>query len=624
MPAHHIVRSVVMSPLAPQLEESDPSAPAEIRTPPQTLGEMVLDASRRHSGIALEYPRDGRRAYISYPELGAISTEIARGLIGLGIAPGERVAIIGLTSAEWTLADCGAMCAGAVVTPIYHTNSPEECAYVLEHSGARVLFCENLVQAAKIEEIRDRCPALEYVILLDNAAAGDLTLDALRARGAEVPPATVVERLVQIDPDEVATLVYTSGTTGPPKGCMLTHENFLSTTRMYAEQLNFRGDHTIYQFLPLAHVLARVAQAAALSVGARVIYWSGDASKIIDDLAECEPTHFPAVPRIYEKVHGAVLGRLHDAPRAQRTLFQWALARGRVVRPHLRDGRLPGLVDDLQYRLADQLVLAKVRRLFGSKLQMAMVGAAPIGRELLEFFDACGVLVLEGYGLTESCAAGTVNTLDAVRLGTVGKPLPGVEAVIAPDGEILLRGPNVFKGYYRNPEATDEVLTNEGWLHTGDLGAVSEDGFLSITGRKKDLIITSSGKNITPVNIENLLRESRYITEAVVFGDRRPYLVAILTLDRDEATKLAERLGLNPDPMTMAGDLRVQAEIQREVDAVNAKLARIEQIKRFAILDHDLTQAEGELTPTLKVKRAAVYEKYAEVLVGLYGPAPEA
>jgi long-chain acyl-CoA synthetase len=284
----------------------------------------------------------------------------------------------------------------------------------------------------------------------------------------------------------------------------------------------------------------------------------------------------------------------------------------------LRARRQPDLLTDLQYRVADRLVLSKVRHVFGQSLELAMVGAAPIAAELLQFFDACGVLVLEGYGLTESCAAGTINTADAVRFGTVGKALPGVEVVIADDGEILIRGPLIFKGYYKDAAATAEVLSPDGWLHTGDLGELSDDGFLSITGRKKDIIITSSGKNVTPVNIESELRDSRYITEAVVYGDRRQYLVAMLTLDRDEAAKLAGRLGIAADPETIAGDPRVHAELQREVDRVNEKFARIEQIKRFAILDHDLTQAAGELTPTLKVKRAVVYEKYADLFAGLY------
>jgi long-chain acyl-CoA synthetase len=598
----------------PELAESG----APRRAPARTMGQLVLDSASRHAGIALQFQRDGRPAYVSYDELGTISSEIARGLMATGVELGDRVAILGLTSADWTLADCGAQCAGAVVTPIYHTNSPDECAYVLADSGAKLIFCEDVAQAAKIEQIRERCPALEHIVLFDRADGRTETLDDLRRRGAEIRPEAVRERLAEVGEQDVATLVYTSGTTGPPKGCMLSHGNLLATTRMYAQQLRLADTHSLYQFLPLAHVLARVAQTVALSVGARLIYWSGDPAKIIDELGATDPTHFPAVPRIYEKLHGALIGRMADGPRAQRVLFEWALRAGAKARPALRHGQLPDALSDLQYRIADRLVLAKVRDLFGCRLQVGLVGAAPIGHELLEFFDACGVLVLEGYGLTETCAAATLNTPGAVRFGTIGKPLPGTEVSIASDGEILLRGPNVFKGYYQNEAATREMLTPDGWLRSGDLGAISDDGFVSITGRKKDLIITSSGKNITPSNIENLLRESRYVSEAVVFGDRRPYLVAILTLDREESGKLATRLGVAADPGTIAQDPGVLAELAKEVDAVNQKLARIEQVKRFAVLERDLSQAEGELTPTLKVKRNAVYDKYAEVFGALY------
>jgi long-chain acyl-CoA synthetase len=608
-----------MNPITMNPQTEAPTDPAQTRSEgPRTLGEMVLDVAARHSGIALQFKRDGQPAYISYTELGTIASEIARGLMSLGVQAGDRIAILGLTSADWTLADCGAQCAGAVVAPIYHTNSPEECGYVLRHSDARVVFCENAAQAAKVEQVRDSCPALEHIVLFDDGREDVLTMDGLRRLGAEVTPGAVTERLAAIEPDDVATLVYTSGTTGPPKGCMLTHENFLATTRMYAEQLRFNETHSLYQFLPLAHVLARVAQAVALSVGARIIYWTGDAAKIVDELAETHPTHFPAVPRIYEKIHGVILGRLAEGPAAQRALFNWAIKQGASARSTLREGKLPGPLTDIQYRLADQLVLSKVRSVFGPALELGMVGAAPVAQELLEFFDACGVLVLEGYGLSETCAAATINTADAVQFGTIGRPLPGTEVRIASDGEILIRGPHVFKGYFKDPEATEDALTPDGWLRSGDLGSITSDGFVKITGRKKDLIITSSGKNITPVNIESELRESRFITEAVVYGDDRPYLVAMLTLDREEAVKLAERLGIEPDPAVIAQDPRAHAELQHEVDAVNAKFARIEQIKRFGVLGHDLTQADGEMTPTLKVKRGFVYEKYADFFTRLY------
>jgi long-chain acyl-CoA synthetase len=580
---------------------------------------MALDASERHSGIALQSVRGGETIAITYPELGGIVTEIARGLVALGIELADRVAILAATSAEWTLADYGALCAGAIVTPIYHTNSPEECAYVLEHSGARLVFCEGPSQAAKVAQIRDRCPSLEHVVLFEGEAAGAISLAQLRMKAADASLRSVQLRLAATEPDDLATLVYTSGTTGPPKGCMLSHANILETTRLYVEQLGLNESHTLYQFLPLAHVLARVAQGVTIRAGARTCFWSGDATRIVDELSEFEPTHFPAVPRIYEKIHGTVLGRVEDGPSIRRTLFRWALRTGMKTRASRREGTDPGLLANLQYRVADRLVLSKVRSVFGPEHQMALVGAAPVARELLEFFDACGVLVLEGYGMTESTAAATLNTARAARLGTVGRPLPGTEIGIADDGEILIRGPHVFRGYYKDAAATEATLSSDGWLSTGDLGAVIDDGFIAITGRKKDLIITSSGKNITPVNIESALRDSRYVTEAVVFGDNRPYLVAVLTLDYDQVQQLAARLGIDADPAKLARDPQVHAEIQKDVDLVNEKLARIEQIKRFAILDRDLSQAAGELTPTLKVKRAHVSEKYADVFAGLYG-----
>ncbi len=603
------------SPILQARASGSGTAPAPSRA--TTLGQMVLDSAERFGGIALQFPRGGATVQIGYADFGTICTEIARGLIALGIEVGDRVSILGLTSANWTLADCGSFCAGAVVTPIYHTNSPDECAYVLGHSEARLVFCDDAAQAAKIDQIRDRCPALEHVVTFE-PAAGAITLDELRERGAATPPERVRERVTATDSGDVATLVYTSGTTGAPKGCMLTHENFLSTVRMYTQQLGLGPSDSMFQFLPLAHVLARIAQAVTLSVGGRVIYFGGDMAKIIDELPATSPTHIPAVPRIYEKIHGAVSGKVAEGRPYERVMFDWALRCGGRARASLRARRQPDLLTDLQYRLADRLVLSKVRRLFGSNLELALVGAAPIAGELLEFFDACGVLVLEGYGLTETCAAATINTVDAVRFGTVGKALPDAEVAIAQDGEILIRGPLVFKGYYKDPAATAEVLTDDGWFLSGDLGELSDDGFLSITGRKKDIIITSSGKNVTPVNIESELRDSRYITEAVVYGDKRQYLVAMVTLDRDESVKLAGRLGISSDAATIANDPQVHAELQREVDRINQKFARIEQIKRFAILDHDLTQAGGELTPTLKVKRSVVYDKYAELFARLY------
>lgn len=583
-----------------------------------TLGRLVLEAAHRGASVAMRFPLNGDTVSLSYAELGVISREIARGLIALGVGVGERVAILCSTRAEWTFADCGALCAGAVVVPVYHTNSPEECAYVLGHSESKVVFCEDTSQVQKIRQVQDRLPQLRQIITIDGQLPETISLSELRERGADVAQDAVRERVESVSPTDLATLVYTSGTTGPPKGCLLTHANILYTARAYAERLMLAPTHSLYQFLPLAHVLARVAQFVILDVGGEVTYWGGDPKRIVEELAEVKPTHFPAVPRIYEKVHGAILGQIEDGTPLQRTLFKRALTQSRALRRMQAQGVAPNPIQRARHRLLDALVLSKVRKIFGGRLEVALVGAAPIARELLEFFEACGIVVLEGYGLTESTAAATLNTADEMRLGTVGRPLPGVELKIAADGEVLIRGANVFKGYYKNEAATREAVDGEGWLASGDLGAITDEGYLVVTGRKKDLIITSSGKNITPVNIENALRDTRWISEAVVYGDARPYLVAMVTLDRDEQSKLAERLHVPSDTTAMAHDERVHEVVQGTVDEVNSKLARIEQIKRFAILDHDLSQDGGELTPTLKVKRAVVYDRYAELFDGLY------
>jgi len=591
---------------------------AERITGATTLGRMILSASERGEDVALRHPVDGRFESISYRELGERARAIALGLIAMGIETGDVVAILGSTRAEWTLCEAGALCAGAVVAPIYHTNSPEECRHVLAHSEARLLFCEDAAQVAKVARIAAACPRLEHVIVIDGDAPGAMPLEQLRAAGGSVDAEEVERRVRAVEPGDVATLVYTSGTTGRPKGCMLTHANFLSATAMYRGQLELEDiQPVIYMFLPLAHVLARIAQMVVIDVGGTLVYWRGQAKRILEEVVEAEPTHFVAVPRIYEKMHTGVISAVESRGPHARLLFAWALEVGRRARTAERAGKTLGPLSAARLRVADRIGLAKVRALFGPRLQFALVGAAPIDHELLEFFDACGVLVLEGYGMTESCATATLNPPKAPRFGTVGRALPDSEVMVTEENEVLLRGPHVFAGYHRDPEATAATFA-DGWLQTGDTGSLSPEGYLALTGRKKDLIITSSGKNIAPVNIENALRETRWIAEAVVHGDRRPYLVCLITLDPDEAPKLAEQLGIPAERASMARDERVHALLQADIDTANARFARIEQVKRFNVLDHDLTQAAGELTPTLKVKRAVVYERYADFFDALY------
>jgi long-chain acyl-CoA synthetase len=579
-----------------------------------SLGEMVLDAAGRHSGTAIRFPRDGTWHEWSFAELGTAVRELAGGLAALGLEPGDRVALLGETRPEWTLADAAILAAGLVVVPVYQTNSPEECRYVVDHSGARAIILEDAGQLAKIDQVRDQLPGLEHVISM--VPAGETTTVAdLRSRAGEVDEAELVKRLEAVGIDDVATIVYTSGTTGPPKGCELTHRNVLATGEAYRQQVNLKPGAVLFMFLPLAHALARVVQMVSLEVGCTLAFWSGDSKRLVEDVGTAAPTHFPSVPRVFEKIHARVLARGSEGSAVKQRLFAWAIATGRRARPAMRRGTASAALK-AQYALADRLVLGKVRQVFGGRLELALTGAAPIPREVLEFLDACGITVLEGYGMTETTAAATLNPPGDPRFGTVGPALPGFKVEIAEDGEILLGGPNVFKGYHRNEEATAETFVGD-LVRTGDLGEL-EDGYLRITGRKKDLIITSSGKNISPTNIENALRESRWISQAVVHGDNRSYLVALLTLDADEVGALAEELGVAGDMRAMAGDERVRQRLQQEVDTANAQFARIEQVKKFTVLEADLSQEAGELTPTMKVKRAVVERRYADTFSEMY------
>jgi long-chain acyl-CoA synthetase len=553
---------------------------------------------------------------VSYPQLGVIVREIARGLVALGIEPGDRVSILSDTCPEWTYVDGGAICAGATVAPVYQTSSPEECLYVLGHAESRVVFCENQQQLDKIAGIRAELQSLEQVIAFDGAIEGSISLEELRELGAGVADGEPEARVAALEPDRLATLVYTSGTTGPPKGCMLTHANFTSAAQMYEEALGLDEDATFFMFLPLAHVMARIIEMMLLEVGGTLSYWQRDPDKLLDDIKQANPSHFASVPRVFEKIHTKATAGIAQQAAAKRRLVNWAFATGRRVRALEEAGERPGPLLRGQHALADKLVLSNVRALFGDRLVLAVTASAPVALEVLRFFDACGIRIREAWAMTETAAGGTLNTVTDYRFGTVGRALPGVELSIAEDGEVLIKGPNVTAGYYKDDQATAEAFS-DGWFHTGDLGSL-RDGYLSITGRKKDIIITSSGKNITPVNVENELKTVRWISEAMAYGDNRSYVVALLILDRDEAPALAAKLGVASDPRSMADDPAVRAEIQAAVDAVNQRFSRIEQIKRFRILDHDFTQAAGELTPTMKVKRPVVIRKYADAFNALY------
>jgi long-chain acyl-CoA synthetase len=581
----------------------------------KTVARAAAAAAERYpERIAVRRREEGDWRELTFAEVGEFVDDLALGLIACGLEPGDRVCILADTRPEWTFASLAISRAGAVVVPIYPTNSPEECEWVAGNSEARIVICENAAQAEKIAKVRDRLERLERVIMIDPDGEGADSLDDVRQRGRGADRAELERRCGAVSPEDPYTIIYTSGTTGPPKGVVLTHGNCASVGVM-VEELGFVTEEDLsYLYLPLAHAFALTVQLASFDIGTGIVYFGGDTRQIIPELGDAKPTYFPSVPRIFEKLYTQATTAAGDQEQLRR-----AVELG--VRVRQLEQRGEPLPDELRrpFEKADAELYSKVRALFGGRVRQAVSGAAPIAPEILEFFYACGVPVLEGWGMTETTGVGCVNTLDHLRFGTVGRPMPGVEVKVADDGEILLKGPNVFREYWRNPEATREALSSEGWLLTGDLGSLDEDGYLSITGRKKDIIITAGGKNLTPANLENDLRQSRWISQAVMYGDRRPYPVALITLDPEEIVPWARKRGLPEDIPSLIDRDEVRELIQAELDRANARYAKVEQIKKFALLDHDLSQEAGELTPTLKLKRNVINERYGDTFEALYG-----
>jgi len=591
---------------------SAPASASTSSTGSKTIADLLSKASEQRGGhVAVRRKRGGEWSSVTYGEVNDVVHEIALGLLDLGLAPGDRVALLANTRPEWTYCDFAIASAGGVVVPVYPTNSPEECGWVAGDSESRVVICEDANQALKVAEVREELPCLETVVVMQGEAEGAVTLDEVRERGRGRDPGELRERMEAVGPDDPFTFIYTSGTTGPPKGCVLTHGNYRAVLDMCLETSVLEAGETTYLYLPLAHAFALLIQLLSFEVGGVVAYFGGDPKQIIPELAEVKPTYFPSVPRVFEKLYTLVTAN------ADPEQLEAAVAVGVKVRNLEVAGEdVPNELRE-PYAKADELLFSKVRAAFGGEVRQAVTGAAPIAKDILEFFWACGVPVLEGYGMTETSTVATYSTVEHHRFGTVGRALPGVEIKIADDGEVLLKGANIFRGYHENDDASFGAV-EDGWLHTGDLGALDEDGYLSITGRKKDIIITAGGKNLTPANIENDLKASRWISQAVMHGDRRPYPVLLVTLDEEEILPWAREQGLPEDLESLAHEGKVHALVQEILDRANAKYAKVEQVKRFCILPHDLTQEGGELTPTLKVKRNVVYEKYAELFESLY------
>ncbi len=597
------------------------------REPPvaaSTLHAMFIESAKEFGAKTAWTQRVGDDWQdMSFTDALARVEAIGAGLIDLGVTPGDRVAILSMSRREWSMADYAILGTGATVVPIYQTNSPAECQYIIENSRSSVLFVEDKGQLTKVREERANLPELKHVVIFDttdvdvDSDAGELSLDDLEARGAGGAKGWH-DAGSKVTADTLATIIYTSGTTGPPKGCMLSHHNYVFMTQQGVDRAVglFSDDDHIVLFLPLAHTFARLTHFAATKLGAKLSFTT--IATLMDDLAVLKPTLLPSVPRVFEKAYTRILGQFNEATGVKRKLIDRAMKVGALRGKYVQRGRRVPPVLAAQHALYHKLVFSKIHARFGGEMRLFISGGAPLSREVGEFFLACGITICEGYGLTESTTAMCVNHPDDFRLGSVGKVFPGTEVKIAADGEILVKGDIVFQGYYENEEATKEVLDPEGWLHTGDIGDFDKEGFLYITDRKKDLIVTAGGKNIAPANIENALKSTQFISGAFAFGDKKPYITALVTLDPDEMASFAETHGLENDMYKLVAEPKVHELVKAAIAHVNESVGRVEQVKRFRILPIDFTQETGELTPTLKLKRKVVVERYGQWIEEMY------
>jgi long-chain acyl-CoA synthetase len=595
-------------------------------TAPATLNELFLGAIARFRArpVAMRRKTDGTWSELSYTELHERVKAVSHALAALGVRAGDRVAILSENRPEWAITDYATLALGAADVPIYPTLPARQAAYILRDSGAVVAFVSGQSQLDKLREVRDECPALRHVVTFDAvAAAGDaLAFDALLAegRGAATGPWEAAARRVAAD--DLATLIYTSGTTGDPKGVMLSHGNITSNVVLSLMRIELTDADECLSFLPLSHIFERMAGHYLMLQCGVLINYAGGIDSVSADMLERRPSVMLSVPRLYEKIHARAQESAASGSTLKRRLFRWAVATGARWADATTAGRVPAGLQ-LSHRIADRLVFSKLRERTGGRLRFFVSGGAPLNPEIARFFYAAGLPILEGYGLTETSPVIAVNTFEDFRIGTVGKPIPQAEVRIAPDGEILTRGPNVMRGYYNKPEATREALSPDGWFHTGDIGELSPDGFLRITDRKKDLIVTAGGKNIAPQPIENMVKTSRYVTNAVMIGDRRSFPIMLLVPNVPVLHDWARHHGLGvADDAALLAHPATMDKLEREVKRTLRDLARFEVPKRFVLVPQDFSIEAGELTPTLKVRRRVVEEKYLEQIEAVYAGFP--
>jgi long-chain acyl-CoA synthetase len=586
--------------------EAAPSAP---RTRATTAGDRTIarlwrDATQKpRPGPAYLVEDEGEWRPVSWDEAARRVDDLAFGLLALGLRKGDTVGIIAQTRLEWSLLDFALALVGAVGAGIYPSSTAAECAYLLGHTDAAAVFAEDEERLAQIDGVRTELPLLEHVFTFAD-------LEQLERRGREYrleAPGALDEAVAAIDDDDLFTYIFTSGTTGPPKACMIRNRNYFEMASCVDRLATLVDEHDVMLlWLPLAHNFGRLMHLVGPHVGFTIAFVP-DPYRVRDALPHVRPTVLPSAPRLFEKMYETVRESFESATGARRRLLDWALRVGYEVSDARRRGEQPLRALALRHRLADRLVYSKVKERVGGRLRFGISGAAPLAPEIAEFFHALDILILEGYGQTECTTACSVNRPERFKFGTVGPPLPGFEVRTDDDGEILVRSETLFAGYLKDEQATREVLTGDGWLRTGDVGTIDEDGFLRITDRKKDLIVTAGGKNVAPQNIERALKRAKVVSEALVVGDRRPYLVALLALEEDEVRGVG---GAEP----------ARATVAEAVEDVNRGLARHEQIKRFAILPRAFSTEHGELTPTLKLRRRVVERNFAAEIERLYEP----
>jgi long-chain acyl-CoA synthetase len=588
------------------------TAPASGRRTIARLWQDAVAANRPTPAYLIE--RDGGWAEVSWDEADERVRAYANGLLARGVRKGDAFGILAQNDVDWALMDFALARIGAVGVPIYANNAPRDVGYLLEHSEAVGVVCGDADQLAKVEAVAEGLPNLKHILTFHD-------LPELAAHGRDFAASNPTEldaATASISEEDLYTIIYTSGTTGPPKGCMLSHRNYyVMTSVVDSMEDHYRGDDLMLLYLPLAHNFGRLMLLAGAYVGFPIAFLP-DPLRVGEAMLEVRPTVLPSVPRVYEKVYSAVQARFDEATGAKRKLIDWALPIGREVSRLEGAGKPVPAGLRARHKLADRLVFAKVKERLGGRLRIPISGGAPLAREIAEFFDAIGIRILEGYGLTECTTAASTNRPNAYRFGTVGRALPGFEVKLAEDGEILVRSETVFQGYFKDPEATAAVVSEDGWLKTGDIGQLDEDGFVSITDRKKDILVTAGGKNVAPQNIENELKTSKYVSQALVVGDRKPYVAALITLDEVELGRWAAQQGLEGDVAMLARDERVRDLLQEVVDDVNRDRSRFEQIKRFVILPRDFSMEHGEVTPTLKLRRRAVIDHFSDDVEKLY------